>query len=65
MQSQFSETKVLDPRRPMARKLDKLFTLINYALSSSEKALRYINLANFEAEFAVKLFKSDKDNLIH
>ena len=34
-------------------------------MSSSDKAIKYIGSANFEAEFAVKLFKSDKENLIN
>ena len=34
-------------------------------LSSSDKAIKYIGAANFEAEFAVKLFKSDKENLVN
>lgn len=49
-----------EPKKLNHRKLDKLISLINYALSSAEKTVRYINTANFEAEFAVKLFKSDR-----
>jgi hypothetical protein len=48
-----------------SRKWEKIVSLINYMLSSSEKAVRYISSANFEADFAVKLFKSDKENLIN
>ena len=33
-------------------------------LSSSDKAVRYISASNFEAEFAVKLFRSDRENLV-
>lgn len=40
-------------------------SLINYAMSSAEKAIKFVNMANFEAEFAVKLFKSDKENLMN
>src|SRR5256885_1153224 len=47
------------------RKLDKIISLINYVISSSEKAIKYINSNNFEAEFAIKLYKSDKDNLLN
>lgn len=47
------------------RKLDKLVSLINYVISSSEKALRYVNTNNFEVEFALKLYKSDKENLLN
>ncbi len=34
-------------------------------MSSSDKAIKYIGSTNFEAEFAVKLFKSDKENLLN
>lgn len=37
---------------------------MNYVISSAEKALKYVNMSNIEAEFAVKLFKSDKENLL-
>lgn len=40
-------------------------SLIQYMISSSEKALKYINSTNFEAEFALKLYRSDKDNLVN
>lgn len=40
-------------------------SLINYMLSSSDKAVKYISASNFEAEFAIKLFKSDRENLIN
>lgn len=42
------------------RRLDKLVSLIQYMVSSSEKALRYISSTNFEAEFALKLYRSDR-----
>ena len=54
-----------EPKKLNHRKLDKLISLINYALSSADKTIRYINTANFEAEFAVKLFKSDRENLLN
>jgi hypothetical protein len=38
---------------------------MNYALSSADKALKYVSISNIEAEFAVKLFKSDKENLLN
>ena len=34
-------------------------------ISSAEKAIKYVNLENFEAEFAYKLFKSDKENVLN
>jgi len=37
---------------------------VNYALSSAEKALKYVSISNIEAEFAVKLFRSDRENLL-
>jgi hypothetical protein len=43
-----------------SKKFDKLFSLVNYVINSAERAIKYINLTNFEAEFAVKLFKSDR-----
>lgn len=46
------------------KKLDKLVSLVNYALSSAEKALKYVSISNIEAEFAVKLFRSDRENLM-
>jgi len=46
------------------KKLDKLASLVNYALSSAEKALKYVSVSNIEAEFAVKLFRSDRENLL-
>ena len=42
------------------RRLDKLVSLVQYMVSSSEKALRYISSTNFEAEFALKLYRSDR-----
>lgn len=42
------------------RRFDKLVSLIQYMVSSSEKAIKYISSTNFEAEFALKLYKSDK-----
>lgn len=34
-------------------------------MSSSEKALRFISPSNFEAEFALKLYRSDRENLLN
>jgi hypothetical protein len=34
-------------------------------VSSSEKAIKYISSTNFEAEFALKLYRSDKENLMN
>lgn len=42
------------------RRLDKLLSLVQYLLSSSEKAMRFISPSNFEAEFALKLYRSDR-----
>lgn len=42
------------------KRLEKLVSLINYTVSSAEKALKYVSVNNIEAEFAVKLFRSDK-----
>lgn len=39
--------KLSDHKRLNNRKLDKLFSLINYAISSADKAMKYINYANF------------------
>lgn len=39
----------MEPKKLNHRKLDKLISLINYALSSAEKTMRYINTSNFEA----------------
>ena len=47
------------------RRFDKLVSLIQYMVSSSEKAMKYISSTNFEAEFALKLYRSDKENLIN
>ena len=48
------------------KKLDKLISLINYTITSADKALKYVNLsANFEAEFAYKLYISDRENLMN
>lgn len=44
--------------------MDKLISLINYVLSSAEKVVKHVNITNFEAEFAVKLFRSDKETLL-
>lgn len=46
------------------KKLDKLASLVSYALSSAEKALKYVSVSSIEAEFAVKLFRSDRENLL-
>lgn len=47
------------------RKFDKLISLVQYMVSSSEKAIKYISSTNFEAEFALKLYRSDKENLMN
>lgn len=47
------------------RRFDKLVSLIQYMVSSSEKAIKYISSTNFEAEFALKLYRSDKENLLN
>lgn len=40
-------------------------SLVAYAITSADKALKYVNLSvNFEAEFAVKLYASDRENLM-
>lgn len=44
--------------------MDKLISLINYVLSSAEKVVKHVSITNFEAEFAVKLFRSDKETLL-
>lgn len=45
--SQHSNSKPSDHAKFNNRKIDKLFSLINYALSSADKAIKYINTANF------------------
>jgi hypothetical protein len=41
-------------------------SLINYTITSADKALKYVNLSsNFEAEFAYKLYLSDRENLMN
>lgn len=45
--SQFLTTNVSELKKNNHRKIDKLFSLINYALSSADKSLKYINVANF------------------
>lgn len=41
-------------------------SLISYTITSADKALKYVNLtANFEAEFAFKLYTSDRENLMN
>ena len=52
-------------RKTNSKKLDKIVSLINYALSSAEKIVKYMNANSFEGEFAVKLFRSDKENLLN
>jgi ABC-type methionine transport system ATPase subunit len=43
------------------KKFDKLVTLISYTIASADKALKYVNLSvNFEAEFAYKLYTTDR-----
>lgn len=44
--------------------MDKLVSLVNYSLSSAEKVIKYVTITNFEAEFAIKLFRSDRDTLL-
>lgn len=50
-------------KKGLGKRVDKLLSLMNYTISSAEKAIKFVNTANFEAEFAVKLFKSDRDAL--
>ena len=45
--SQFLTTNKSELKKNNHRKIDKLFSLINYALSSADKSLKYINVANF------------------
>lgn len=45
--SNLADTKLSEPKKFNNRKIDKLFSLINYALSSADKAMKYINFANF------------------
>ena len=61
-----NENAVMDQieKKQVGKRLDKLFSLVNYTISSAEKAIKFVNTANFEAEFAVKLFKSDRDSLL-
>jgi hypothetical protein len=41
-------------------------SLINYTVTSADKALKHVNLSsNFEAEFAFKLYLSDRENLMN
>jgi len=48
------------------KKFDKVISLINYTITSADKALKYVNLSsNFEAEFAYKLYLSDRENLMN
>jgi len=42
------------------RRLDKLVSLIQYMVSSSDKVIKYISSTNFELEFALKLYMSNK-----
>lgn len=42
-----TDSKLSEPKKLNHRKIDKLFSLINYALSSADKAMKYINYANF------------------
>jgi hypothetical protein len=51
-------------KKSVGKRIEKLFSLVNYTISSAEKAIKFVNTANFEAEFAVKLFKSDRDSLL-
>ena len=36
-------------KRSIGKRLEKLFSLVNYTISSSEKAIKFVNTANFEA----------------
>ena len=47
-------------RKSNPKKVEKLLSLVNYTIKSADKLVKYINLSNFEAEFAVKLYSSDK-----
>lgn len=60
-----SESQDLKFKKHNNRKFDKLVSLIQYMVSSSEKAIKYISSTNFEAEFALKLYRSDKENLMN
>jgi hypothetical protein len=48
------------------KRFDKIVSLVNYTITSADKALKYVSLsANFEAEFAYKLYLSDRENLMN
>jgi hypothetical protein len=61
LESQHSDFKL---KKYNNRRFDKLVSLIQYMVGSSEKAIKYISSNNFEAEFAVKLYRSDRENLV-
>ena len=42
-----TEVNDLKNKKANNRKLDKLLSLINYAMSSAEKVVKFINMANF------------------
>lgn len=42
-----------------------MVSLVGYTLTSADKAFKYIDISNFEAEFAYKLYLNDKENLMH
>ena len=53
-------------KKQQNKKFDKIVSLINYTITSADKALKHVNLAsNFEAEFAFKLYLSDRENLMN
>ena len=53
-------------KKQQNKKFDKVVSLINYTITSADKALKHVNLAaNFEAEFAYKLYLSDRENLMN
>lgn len=48
------------------KRFDKIVSLVNYTITSADKALKYVSLSsNFEAEFAYKLYLSDRENLMN
>lgn len=47
LHSNVMESKLAEHKKFNNRKLDKLFSLVNYAISSADKAMKYINYANF------------------
>ncbi len=48
------------------KRFDKIVSLVNYTINSADKALKDVALsANFEVEFAYKLYLSDRENLMN